>query len=296
MAFGISFGKKKQSSTSDTDINKTETGTQSGLEGTQSFQQSNTSGLTNTSGSSSGSSSTTQQNQQTGVTTSDILSSGSTSSFSGETARGIEDSISQLLAGINESGAIVGQGVSGLQNFDPAAFVNGILSQASSRVNSDLEASLNGLFDRIGGGSGDNSIAALLSQRLTGDAAANLAGVEAQAQGQAQDILRNNVLGTSQALASVNQFGPDLINALKGGNVTTTQQQTGQQTENVNQVGTSNTLTAEQQQQQQATSQQTTQQLVQLISQLLNTTNQTVGTESNVTKGKQGGFGAGLSI
>lgn len=282
MAFGLSFGASVKKGSSTTDVNKTETQnqTQTGVQATQ--------GSTTTSGTSA---TQTAQNT-TGATTNQQATTGTQTQqqqstlFSAPVLSSLESTVQSLLGTIPNQPATQGG------TFDHAAFVNQGVEAAQAATQGELESSLNGIFDNIGGRDDQNSMSTLLANRARSDAAASVAGVRSQLEGQAQAIdssrFQNNLAGVGQQEGFVSQ----VLAALKGGTATTTgATQTAENTAG----GT---------QQQQATTgtsatQQSTQELVNQITAMLQTlqgTTNTVGTEHTKTKDTSIGGGAALSL
>ncbi len=286
--FSLSFGKKKTSSSGTDVIDKTTTGTQQQT-GTQAGVESTSStGTSNTTNQSTGSSATTQQQQQT------TSASGKTTqqSFSDALASGIEGSIQGLLGDLGSTASSLNPGIEALGNFNADQFVQGVMEQARVQQQSQLDQSINGLVDAIGGTPQSNSMSALLAGKLTNESAANLAGIQSQATEESQKILQGNLGAQASAMSSVNDLIPAIISAFKGGNVTGT----SLEEQIANMVGSGTTATSEQSAQQQSTQQNQLSQTLQIINQLLNTSEHTAGTETQNTKGKSGGFGIGLSL
>lgn len=291
MGFGLSFGSKKTSSKGTATIDKTETGTQSGSESTTG--STTTSGSSNTQSGSTGTSSTAQNQNQQSNTQSSTTSTTSQNSFSDALAGGIENSISTLLGGIGSTQDAVNNSIAKLSGFNAGQFVQDSVAAAQSKVQSGLDESLGGLFDAIGGNPGQNSMSALLANRLTGDAAATIAGVRGQAEQTAAQILQQNAATTADAAGGIAGLAPALIGAFKGGNVTGQQTNLAQEIANLVGASTGQTNTAEQSTQNTQTTQ--VQNMIQAILQNLNTTTNTKGTETQNTKGKESGFGFSLS-
>jgi hypothetical protein len=294
MGFGISFGKNKTKVNQTGTVNKTETTSQAGTEATNSTQTGTQTQQASQTGSSTGSSSTNQTSLQTGQTSGTTTTTGKQASFSDGLTSEIESAISGLLQGVNETGQVVGRGVEALGEFDAGSFVRNIMANATARSESSLDESVNGIMDRIGSSVNNNSMAALLQQRAVNDSNANLAGVQGQATAQANQILAQNLAASSGAMNETNNIGVALTNALKGGNVTSTQSTAMEELQQMLNQATGNTQTAEQNQQDSTSTQQTTQVLAQIINNLLNGTTSTVGTETlQGTTSKKGG---GLSL
>jgi hypothetical protein len=282
MAFGISFGKNKSKGSSVTNVNKTETGVEA------------TSGTKATTGTTTQTGTTTSQQQgttsqtgtTTGTTTGSQTTQGTTQQFSDTTLAGLESAVGQLLGNIPTAPQQLED------NFDREAFIQGGVDAATSRVQGDLEASLNSMFDQFGGRDDSNSMAALLANRARGDAAANLAGVRASLIGQAEGIERENFMSNLAGTGQVQELLAQVLGNLKGGRATTTgATQTAEQTAGTQtQTGTSQQTGSEQ------TAQTTVQNLLELLNSITAGTQQTVGTESTKTKGKTSGGGIGLSL
>ena len=292
MGLGLSFGKNKTKTNSTSTVDKTEdtnqvqTGTQSqsttGSSSTTQSQTNNQSGATTSEQIGSTSQNTTGQTSQSGAST----------LFSDQVLSGLEGYSTNALGNLWNQGAIDTSAL----NFDSQAFVNNGMAAATTRVNNQVENDMNGLFDAIGGTSGGNTMAALLASRLQGDAAANLAGTQAQLTGQANEITRQNLATEMASRGQEQSFVSQLFDALKGGSATTAQvgtsaeqtagktQQigTGTETQTGTSTGTSNTVTQ--------------QDVLTALEQLLNGTTHTVGTENTKGTQKQSGGGFGLSL
>lgn len=293
MGFGISFGKKKQSSTTNSTLTKAEDTFSSGLESQNQTQTSSTSGSTQTSGSTTGSGSTTQEQNLSGTAESQSQTSGTVKSFSDQLSGGLEAAISQLLGGANDRNTIE-SGIAKVNSFDADSYVANTVGSARALEEDKLGEQLAGVIDAIGGN--NNSAALLLQQRMANQSGANLAGIEAQARANAAGIQQGALGASAGALGTLNQLAAQLTTALKGGNVESTgtaieSQQTGQTG-----TTTGTSQTSEQTSQNQQTQQNTTSQLIGLISQLLSSSTDTVATEDSKTKGKSAGGGISLSI
>ncbi len=288
MAFGISFGSSKKKGSSTTTIDKTEavnqqqTGTTetTGTTSTSSTQTGSSQGQTSQSTSSQGTSS------QTGTAASQTQQR--SSQFSDPVLASLESTVQGLLD--NPIGGAT------INDFNAQKFVEGNLASARSSTQSALEDNLNQLVSGIGGSASGNSAVALLSNRLRGDAAANLSGVEANLNAQANEILRQNALAGSQIDSNQQSFLVNLVQALKGGTATATGTEQQQTQSNTAQQQTGTTVGTESQQTQQSASSTQTQQLLEAINQLLTGTTHTTGTETTKTKGKTSGGGLSLSL
>lgn len=282
MAFGLSFGSKKQTGKSTTNVDKTDTTneTQSGTKA--SVGTTTTTGSSNTQSSQSG----TQTGQTSSNTSSQQNTSSTTTQFSDSVLGGLESAVGQLL------GAIPTDTQQLNSNFNKEQFIASGMDAASSQVQTDLEASLNSMFDQFGGRDDDNSMAMLLANRARSDAAASLAGTRANLTSTAEGIARENFNADLAGLGQNQNFLATVLSQLKGGTSTTTgtatgnEATTGTSAQQNQQTGSQNTQTAE----------QSTQALIEALSSILSGTTHTVGTETTKSKGKNTGFGAGLSL
>lgn len=294
--FGLSFGAKKRSGS--TDITKNEVGTQS------------QSGATATSGTSSTSTAGTQTNNTTGQSTTSNNSAtnttgqtssqqtGSSQTLSSDVLSGLDSGITRLIGQVFDpnSGdrAQLARGMSMMGDFDVDSFVEGTLRSAMQQEGTQLGAAVRGLFNMIGGSGEENSMSALLGNQMKMDAEDRLAGRAAEAHRVGEGIVNERASGIVQGATAGTQALQALVEAVKGGQTTatgTTQEQSQQgQTGNVN--GTTNT--AEQSQQASNQVSNTVQSVVELVQQLLNSNVSTTGTER--TKGKEMGGGFSLSI
>ena len=166
------------------------------------------------------------------------------------------------------------------------------MDAATSRVSSDLESSLNSMFDNFGGRDDQNSMATLLANRTRSDAGASLAGTRASLEGQANDIERSNYTANLAGEGQQQQYLAQVLSALKGGTTSTTgavntaEQQAGTSSQAGNQATTGS---------EQATTNQTqVQNLVEALSQILSGTTHTVGTEDSKNSSMGGGMSLGL--
>lgn len=298
MGFGLSFGSNKTKSTTTSTLTKDETTNQTQT-GTQSTTgTTTTSGTQSQSGTSTGTSSTNQTGTSNTSGTSQQQTTQTQTSFGQKVLGGLEDAVTSLLSKVTgpDASPLVNQGVGMLGDFDPESFVERTLASAQAQQGSKLDEILGGIFSRVGGTEKTNSAATLLANRARGEAAANLAGIGAQAQAQANEIVRQNVATGLAQQDSQNNLLVQLGNILKGGSTSTS--------------GASSTQTAEQQQtaqsgatntsesnQSNTTSNQTQQQsILEAIQQILNGTTSTTGTENSTTIGKKSGGGLSLSI
>lgn len=288
MAFGLSFGSKKNTTKSTSNVDKTETTNQ-----TQTGTQSQT-GTTNQSstGTQTGQSQGSQVTTNLGTTSTTGQTTGTTqqttSAFSDSTLGAIESAVQNLFGTVGSRAPI--------SAFDAGSFVDSGVKAAQADINAGLESNINQLITNTGGTAGTNSMTALLSNRLRNDAASEVAGVRANLTSQAEEIARNNALADNTLTATDQGFLGNLLSALKGGTVTTTgteSQQTSQQ-QATQQEGTGRTSEQTAQQNSQQSTQ--TQELLSQLTQLLQGTTNTKGTESTTATNKSSGGGFSLGF
>lgn len=285
--FGFSFGKKKSSSSTNSTLTKDEQTLQQqeSVKGSTSQTSSTGSSQTQQTGSSqtTGSGSTTQTGTQT--------QAGKTTQFSSGILQGLESQVANLL-GQNPLTGAVNMSMDRLDDFDSGAFVDQSVAAATSRERATLDELIGGLSDNIGSAVGNNSMATLLASRASGDAAARIEGVRAQATETAQGIQRANMESRVGAAGTQANFLQNLLGALKGG----VSESTGLATST--EAGTSQTQQGTTTNQQSATQEQQTQttQLLEILKQVLAGNTATTATENTTQKGKTSGGGISLSI
>lgn len=280
MAFGLSFGAKKSTGKSTTDVNKTVDTTQveSGTKAT--------SGTTSTTGSST--TTGTQTGQTTGTTANQSQGSQTNQQQSTLFSSGILSGLEGIVQGLFGSQATTPMSLN--SDFNKDEFVEGGYRAAESRATEDTNTALNSIYDRLGGRDDNNSMATLLANRARNDTAANLAGVRASLTGQAEGIARENFGADLAGQGQSQGFLNNLLGALKGGTANTTgaiqtaENSTGQT------AGTSAQQTAENTTQQQTQ----VQQLLEILQNAMSGTEHTVGTEKTKTKGLEIGGGASV--
>lgn len=137
-------------------------------------------------------------------------------------------------------------------DFDAEAYIRGVTTAATNSVNTALRANTNAIAGNTGGSASGNSQAALLASRLQTDAAAQIAGITAEATGQATNLaiqardqrVSELQAGTNmmQGLTSTGDAGlTTLLNALRGGE--TFQEVNNNETQESKGTGTSQTKT-----------------------------------------------------
>lgn len=296
MAFGINFGKNKTKVDSTTTVDKTENRNETGTQSTAGAKSSSTTGSQSSQGSSDTTSS--QSSQNTGTTTGQGSQVEQTirELFSSGVMGGLEGAASQLLDTVGATVNRTSQGMSELGGFNPEEFVAKGMAGATSRVNSQLDEAVGSLFSSIGGTSGSNSAAALLEQRLQGDAASQLAGIESQLVGQGEEIQRANLTAAQGLGDSQNALMQSILGALRGATETTTgvsETTTTEANQNTQtQTGQQSTAT----QQDTATQQSTVETVLEQILKTLTGTVNTQGTENTKGTTTEKGGGFGLSI
>lgn len=291
MPFGLSFGINKSKSKSTTDVDRTDTSTQAttGAQSTTGTTTQATTGSTNTT--QSGTSDTNTTGSTTGTSTGSQSSTQTSTLFGDSVLGGLEGAVSQLLGAIPARGDTTMGG-----SFDHDAFIASGMDAASSRVTGDLEGSLNSLYDQFGGRDDSNSMVTLLANRARGDAGASLAGARGTLEAQAQGIERDRFLANLQGQASNQGYLNTVLSALRGGRSTTTgevltAEQQAQQNQQAS--GTRSNTSGSEATQSNSTS---TQQLLELLSQMVNGTTHTVGTETTRSSGTNIGGGASASF
>jgi hypothetical protein len=117
----------------------------------------------------------------------------------------------QLLT--NQATAVAGPGAT---TFDPEAFVSGIMQQATAQAKDSIGSDLAKISDRTGSNASGNSAAALLKAKVEGGAAANLAGIRANATATAADIVKSKQESTTSQLATLASAQDQGLNSLVG--------------------------------------------------------------------------------
>lgn len=273
--FGISFGKNKSRDTMHT--------TTSGTQNQSGTNQTTTTGSSSTTGSqssqSSGSSTTTQGT--TGTSTQTVT----TSNFGQSALTAIDSKIGDFITQMLGGGA-GGAAASSLGSFDADKFIADTMASATQSTQDQVGEGIRGVTSSIGGNASENSASALLANRIANAGAASLAGVRANAEQTAQNIITSR----AQTLAAAEQGGQNalaqILNAIKGGTSTTTGSSTNGQTT------TASTNTNESTNQQSQSNTNTTQSALEIIQQLLTTNQVQDGTQTSSKSG--GGLSLGL--
>lgn len=298
MGFGLSFGSKKQSGSSTSNIDKTTDLTGSQNTNTTSQGQTNTStvGQTSSATTSQGAQQQTQDQKNIGQTTG--RTKGTTTSLGQDVQDALAERIKSILGGgiTDESMNVINQGIRGNANFDVESFVNGIVGGARNRGEQTLQEQNSAFAARAGGTASTNSMAALMAQRGRNDLEANLGAIAADATAKGEGIRQSGLNTSVNALTGTAGIASALAGALKGGTTTTDMTQL---TDEISQlIGKSGSITSQTttgMETQQQTSQ--TNQLLQEIANVLTQQQQReVGTEKTTQKGKSGGFGLSLGL
>lgn len=298
MILGLSFGKKKQSSTQNTNVTRDESMTGTQQQATTGLQQSNSStsstGTQSTTNRTAGTSVTDQMQQDRGTQS----MRGTTTTLGADVTAGLSSAVQRLLAGgINDSNiANLSNMIADTTGFNPEVMVAQTVNAARTRGEQELQERNAAMQSAVGGTDTSNSMAALLAQRGRNDLEANIAGITAQATGQAEAIRNANLAAGVGAQGALADQATGLGGVLKGA-VSTVDNQTltdqlsqllGLQSQDTTQTGT----TTSNQQQNTATTQ-----LVQELMNALTTQNSNMrGTENMKGTGKSSGGGMSLAL
>lgn len=292
MGFGLSFGKKKQSTNQTQTQDLTTTQNQAGT-----TNQAQTESSTSTTSGTTATTTTGGSRSQTAGTSATTTAGterqvGTTTQFSGAILEALE------AAGLGSLARVAGQApvdVSGL-DFDSDQFVNDAVTRAAAAAGQARDSAEGGLFDAIGGTSGGNTMAALLAQQLANQEAASVAGARNDAVTTAAGIEKSGIEAELAARGQSTGVMDSILQLLRGGVQTTDVASQSEQQQRAAQES----IGSEQQSQQstQQTQQQTQQisQLVSLISQLVSGTTRETGTTNvkGTTKESGGGFSLAL--
>lgn len=295
MAFGISFGSKKQSSESLSNVNRDTT--LSGSQTTSGTQAQSQSGTTSSTGMSSTTQTggTTSSQKTTGTETG--RQTGTSTTLSADIQAGLSDKIKSILAGgVTDSAlASLSNAISGrVDSFNPDAAVAGIVAGARNRGEQTLQEQNSAFAARAGGTATTNSMAALMAQRGRNDLEASIAGIQGDAMMKAQQVANQNLTSAAGAQGQVADIATQLAGTLKG--ATTTSDMTSLTSQIQSLLGDQATKSASSTAQQQQEQTTMTQLLTQLSQVLSNQKESVVGTESTTSKGKTSGGGLSLGF
>lgn len=123
--------------------------------------------------------------------------------------------------------------------FNPTAFVDGIMKSATAQAQGDFESNANKIKMNTGAAADTNSAAALLENKIRGDMTSNLAGIRATAEGKAAEITQNR----AQALTSIGAAQGQDFNTLLTSLLNSGEQTTQQSAQSVNGSTSGNTST-----------------------------------------------------
>lgn len=295
MAFGLSFGAKKQSSTTNTTLDKDVLTNTAQTQGTQSAQTQT--GSTSSTGTQSQTGTSLNTGTQSGSTKGQQSQSGTTTTLDQSVSTALADRVKQILGGgiTDSSIADLSNAIAGRTNsFNASQFVADTVTAAKTAGEAELQESNSKYQSAIGGSAATNSMAALLAQRGTNDLNASLAGIRANATAQAEDIANKNLTTAAGVQGQLADIAAGLTGQLKG--ATTTTDMTTLTDELSKILNTQAGSTAQQTQ----TSEQQTSQMTQLLNQLqtlLGASSESTNlTSTEKVKGKSSGGGASLAI
>lgn len=106
--------------------------------------------------------------------------------------------------------------------FNANTYVSGIMKAATANARSGQESDLNSIYAGTGGNGGTNSAAALLANKERDSTAATLSGIQAQATGDAQNILAQRASTTEGLSGALQSNVSGLLQLLEGAGETTT--------------------------------------------------------------------------
>lgn len=291
---GFSLGKKKQSGTQNsvldsvTDLtgSQTQSSVQSGTTTT------NTSGTTSSTGTQSGTTTQDQSQSQSGTQ----RTTGITTNLGADVINSLSETVKSVLGrGITDANLSgLSEMIAGRQGFDADQFVADTVAAARNRGEQTLQEQNSAFASRVGGTVKTNSMAALLEQRGRNDLEANLAGIRAQATGQAEGIENQNLATAVGAQQGVGSIGAALAEALKGGTTTTDMTSLTDQISQL--IGRGSSMETSQQNTSASETTATNQLLAQIAEVLTQQREQQKQTEDVTSKGKSGGFGLSVGI
>lgn len=214
-------------------------------------------GTTNQTSSSTGTSTTSGSTSQTGTTkgTESSVTTGATSNYSADILAGLDQLVKSQLGLGNTASAALTDRLTQLQTaaaqpaFDVAGYAKGITDAAAASTQNQLDSQINSILSATGSSEGGNSMAALLGAKLRGEAAANLAGINANAVATGQQIADQQQASLTQQISGlsgdISTQLTNLLAAAKGGTQTTTGTSTGTSSQTSSQTGTTSSTTKE---------------------------------------------------
>jgi len=246
--------KGSSSSTNQYSSGKSEQAATASEESTKTGKQTQTS-----SGTSTSTGSTTQTGTATGTESSKTV--GQTTNYSSDVLASLDALLTQQLGAGNGVGsaqqasdALAGrlqqiQELAAKPAFDVEGYASGITEAATAATQNDLDSRINSILSATGSSESGNSMSALLGNKLRNDAAANLAGISANARATGEQ------LATQQQQSITDQIGNlsgglssqliNLLGAAKGGAQSTVGSATGTSTQANQQTGTTQSTTKE---------------------------------------------------
>lgn len=222
----LGFSSSKTSSETEEEKTLRERGLESitGSETQTGIQTGSTAGTTSQTGTQAGSSTTLGTASTTGSrdTVSALESLGG--AFSQDTGATLEKF---LLSRLDSSSDLSGLALDKQGAFDADQFISSVVNRASGVIAGDVGTANRVAASAIGGTEATNSQAALLSSKQRESGAEALAGIEAQATAQAQNIGSQQIRDLLGIQTAEDQGLTSLISAIKGGQTFGTQATTG---------------------------------------------------------------------
>lgn len=298
MAFGISFGKKGASTTTNTTGTKNETVFGSQTQNTSSSNATSQSGTSQSSASQTGQQTQTQSGTQTNTGTETGKVTSTTQTLGSDIQAQLSESIKKLLGGggIDATTSAVDKSVGVLSSFDANGYAKSVTDSARYSGEQALQEQTSSYNSAIGGTAATNSMAALLANRGRNDLEASLAKVGNEATATAQGIQSANLGAVTSAQSSLTAQAQALAETLKGASTTTDQTTLTNQIQQLLNQQTDQTASAQQSQETQATQQQSLSLISELVKALTNQTTNTVATEASKSNTKQSGGGFSLGL
>lgn len=174
-----------------------------------------------------------QSNQQSNQTSSETQT-GTVTRLDSDTLSLLTDTVRAALAGTNGQSAVTDriEEISGGGSlFDGDKYVQGVMNQATSRMNRDIESGGNQIASRAGASSRTNSATALLRAKLNQEGASELAGIRAEAERTAAELKRADQESRTSQIGSLsnqqNTALSNMLNSLLGANEQSQQSGTG---------------------------------------------------------------------
>jgi len=298
MAFGISFGKKGSTTTTNTTGTKDETMTGSQTQNTTSSNQTSQSGTSQTSSSQTGQQTNVQSGTQTqsGTETGKVTST--TQTLGSDIQAALSDSVKKLLGGSGSQATFdaINNSISVLNSFDANGYVKSAIDSARYSGEQALQEQQSAYDSAIGGTAATNSMAALLASRGRADLEAKIAQVGNDATASAADIVTKNLGAVTSGQSSLTAQAQALAETLKGASTTTDQTTLSSQIQQLLNQSTGQTASSQQASESQATQQQSLSLISELVNALTKQQTNTVATEASKSSTKQSGGGFSLAL